>query len=92
MSYYNQLIRPFAFQKKKTNITDVLWENKEEAYIYIYNNIYNICNNKNRMGGVMVSVLALSAVDREFEPRSEQTKDYKTDIFCFSAKHAALRR
>jgi hypothetical protein len=40
----------------------------------------------------MVSVLALSVVDREFEPRSEQTKDYKTGICCFSAKHAALRR
>jgi hypothetical protein len=26
----------------------------------------------NRIGGVMVSVLALSVVDREFEPRSEQ--------------------
>ena len=28
-----------------------------------------------RIGGVMVSVLALSAVDRRFEPRSGQTKD-----------------
>jgi hypothetical protein len=40
----------------------------------------------------MVSVLASSAVDREFEPRSGQTKDYKIGICCFSAKHAALRR
>ena len=40
----------------------------------------------------MVSVLASSAVDRGFEPRSGQTKDYKIDICCFSAKHAALRR
>ena len=29
-----------------------------------------------RIGGVMVSVLASSAIDREFEPRSGQTKDY----------------
>jgi hypothetical protein len=29
-----------------------------------------------RIGGVMVSVLALSAVDRGFEPRSGQTKYY----------------
>ena len=46
----------------------------------------------NRIGGVMVSVLASSAVDRGFEPRSGQTKNYKIGICCFSAKHAALRR
>ena len=46
----------------------------------------------NRIGGVMVSVLALSAVDRGFKPLSGQTKDYKIGICCFSAKHAALRR
>ena len=40
----------------------------------------------------MVSVLASSAVDRGFEPRSDQTKDYAIGICCFSAKHAALRR
>ena len=40
----------------------------------------------------MVSVLASSAVDRGFEPRSGQTKDYKIGIWCLSAKHAALRR
>ena len=45
----------------------------------------------NCIGGVMVSVFASSAVDREFEPRSGQTKDDKIDICCFSAKHAALR-
>ena len=40
----------------------------------------------------MVGVFASNAVDRGFEPRSGQTKDYKTGICCFSAKHAALRR
>ena len=40
----------------------------------------------------MVSVLASSAVDRRFEPRSGQTKEYKIGTCCFSAKHAALRR
>ena len=40
----------------------------------------------------MVSVLASSVVDRVFEPRSGQTKDYKIGICCFSNKHAALRR
>jgi hypothetical protein len=29
-------------------------------------------------------------VDRGFEPRSDQTKDYKISIYCFSAKHAVL--
>jgi hypothetical protein len=33
----------------------------------------------------MVSVLALSAVDRGVEPRLGQTKDYKIGICCFSA-------
>jgi hypothetical protein len=39
----------------------------------------------------MVRVLSSSVVDRGFEPRSGQTKDYKIDICCFSAKHTALR-
>ena len=42
--------------------------------------------------GVMVNVLALSAVDRGFEPRSGQTKGYRIGICYFSAKLAALRR
>ena len=46
----------------------------------------------NRISGVMVSVLASRVVDRGFEPRSGQTKDYKIGICCFSAKHAALSR
>jgi hypothetical protein len=41
---------------------------------------------------VMVSMLALSVVDCELEPRSDQTKDYKTGMCSFSAKHTALRR
>jgi hypothetical protein len=45
----------------------------------------------NHIGGVMVSILALSTIDRGLEPRSGQTKDYKLGICCFSAKHAALR-
>ena len=49
-------------------------------------------NQKHRISGVMVSVLASNAVDHGFEPRSGQTKDYNIGICCFSAKHAALRR
>ena len=44
----------------------------------------------NRIGGVMVIVW--SVVDRVFESRPGQTKDYKIGICCCSAKHAALRR
>ena len=40
----------------------------------------------------MFSMLALSMVDRGFEPRSGQTKDYKIGIFSFSANHSTLRR
>ena len=41
---------------------------------------------------VLVSVLALNAVDRRFEFRSGLTKDYQIGMCCFSAKHVALRR
>ena len=46
----------------------------------------------NRIGGVMVSVVASRAVYRGFEPRSGDTKDNEIGICCFSAKNAALRR
>jgi hypothetical protein len=39
----------------------------------------------------MVSVLASSAVDHGFKPRSGQTKDYTIGICYLSVKHAALR-
>ena len=45
----------------------------------------------NRMGGVMVSVVVSCAVDRVFEPRSCQTKDYKISICYVSTKYTALR-
>ena len=43
-----------------------------------------------RIGGVMLSVLASSAVDRGFEARSGQTKNYKIGIYCFSGKPTVL--
>jgi len=46
---------------------------------------------RNRIGGVIISVLASSAVDRGFEPRSGQTKTNKIGNYFFSVKHAALR-
>ena len=39
----------------------------------------------------MASVLAWSVVDRGFEPRTGQTKDYEMCICYFFAKRAALR-
>ena len=40
----------------------------------------------------MVSMFALSVVNRGLNVRFGQTKDYKTGICCFSTKHTALRR
>jgi len=37
----------------------------------------------------MVSMITSSAINCEFESRSDQTKDYKIGICCFSAKHTA---
>jgi hypothetical protein len=45
----------------------------------------------NRIGGVIISVLALYVVDHGFEPWLGQIKDYEIGICCFSTKHAALR-
>ena len=46
----------------------------------------------NRIDCLMVSVLVASAVDRGFDPRSDQIKDYKIGISCFAAKQEVLRR
>jgi hypothetical protein len=53
-----------------------------ESMLYFY--LYHI-------GGVMVSLLASSAVIHEFETWSGQTKDYKIGICCFSTKLTTLR-
>jgi hypothetical protein len=45
----------------------------------------------NRIDCVMVKVLASSAVERRFGPRSSQTKDYEIGICWFFAQHTALR-
>jgi hypothetical protein len=47
----------------------------------------------NCIGDVMVNVVqASSAVDRGFESRSGQTKDYNICICCFSVKHSTLSK
>ena len=43
------------------------------------------------MVGVIVIVLASSAVNLVFESRSGRNKGFEIDICCFSAKYAALR-
>lgn len=43
--------------------------------------------NLSRIGGVIVTMLASSAVDREFKSRSEQTKGYNIGICCISNKN-----
>jgi len=35
--------------------------------------------------------MLMSAVDRGFDRRTGQTKDYQIGICCFSSKHAALK-
>jgi len=42
-----------------------------------YGHSIRLINSMNHIGVVMISVLASSAVDRGFEPRFGQTKDYK---------------
>jgi hypothetical protein len=54
--------------------------------------IYSLFCDVKRIDGVMVSVLASSMVDREFESLSDQSNDYKIGICWLSAKHVALRK
>jgi hypothetical protein len=59
---------------------------------YIKFNHFDIQTNLyNHIGGIMVSMLTSSEVDRGFEPWSGQIKDYKIGICCFSAKHTGER-
>ena len=44
------------------------------ACYYIYIKVKGSSMNLNSISGIMVSVLTSSAVDRRFEPRSDQTK------------------
>jgi hypothetical protein len=51
-----------------------------------------MCTNLNGIGGASVNPVASSVVDRGFEPRLGQTKDYTIGIWWFSAKYATLGR
>jgi hypothetical protein len=61
------------------------------VYEYCTKSISAVKWSMTRIGGVMVSVLALSAVDRWFEVRLGQIKNYNIGVCCFSAKHETLR-
>ena len=68
-------------------------ENDPVSFILCRNaDFFKHFNEVNRIGGIVVCVLASSAVDRRFESWSGQTINYKFVICCFSAKQAALRR
>ena len=73
------------------NLVEILY-----IYVVLVNNqviyfVLFLCRS-NRIGGVMVNVLALSAVERGLEPRSGKTKDYKIGICCFSDNWHLLAR
>ena len=68
---------------------NILKDNKKKLIKKINKNKMEIGN---RMGSVMVSVLASSVIDCGYELQSCQTKEYKISICCFSAKNAALRK
>ena len=76
----------------------VIFRNALNLYIYVFLFGHYIVTKVHlsqvspRIGRVMVSVLVSIVVDRGFEPRSGQTKDYQIGICCFSTRHAALRR
>ena len=74
-------------------MTKILHAFKESLLSYcdkVYSRV-NI-NQQHRIGVVMVSLLASSAVDSGFESRLGESKDSNSGMCCFSAKHAALRR
>ena len=76
-----------AFEIKEKKYPDDLCE-------YCRYIVFNLWTIKwlNHIGGVMVSVLTSSAIDREFKPRSGQPKNHKIGICCFSDKHPPLGR
>ena len=57
------------------------------SYFEVYISIWF---RQKRIRGVMVGMLALSTID--LGSSVGHTKEYKIGIYCFSAKHAALRR
>ena len=68
------------------------WSNSDSCYFFVFPfTVVDLLIAYNRIGGVMVSVLATRVVDHGFESKSGKTRDYKIDICCFFGKHPALR-
>jgi 23S rRNA G2445 N2-methylase RlmL len=63
----------WPFQNKQEKIGRVYVESTK-SFMYQVNYAYNSIDD------VMVCVFAFIAVDREFEPQSVQTRDYKIEI------------
>ena len=69
-----------------------------QSHFHICNNIFISCDSNKKKckqqwcSGVMVNMLALSAIDHRFKTWWGHTKDYEICICCFSVKHAALMR
>jgi hypothetical protein len=78
-------------KRKRTQGQTTSYKTYTDPYRYVSHTQKYHTKAANRIGSVMVGVLASNAVDREFEPRSGQTKEYKIGICCFSAKHTSLR-
>jgi hypothetical protein len=88
--FINELIELFSSSESVSRDQEVLFFVLCRILrLHIYEGYFH---HQNRFGGVMVSVLTSSAVDRGFQLRSGQAKDYKIGICCFSAKHTVLRR
>ena len=88
--FINELIELFSSSESVSRDQEVLFFVLCRILrLHIYKSYFH---HQNRFGGVMVSVLTSSAVDRGFQLWSGQAKDYKIGICCFSAKHTVLRR
>ena len=60
--------------------------------VFTYITIFSTQKKVNDICGVMVSMLALNAVDCGFEFRSGKNKDFKIGICYFSDKHACSNK
>ena len=79
-------ISPRIFKQYQHNHISVVTPSSQVFVSHIF-----LLNTSSRVGSVMVSELASSAIDCGFETRSSQTKEYKIGMCCVSAKHASLR-
>jgi hypothetical protein len=82
----------YLASKRIAILFEILHFSLETFYLFLTSIFQLYQYQVNRIGGVMVSVLASIVIDRGFEPWSGQTKNYKIGICCFSSKYAELRR